>query len=243
VKPSPLARVVRSGRWLLLGLYLTLFVCLTLAWRDPVWRQYLEPHALAQSGRDLVAMPMGTLLVLAGYVVAVVLAVPVAVLVVVGALVFGPWPGMLYTLCGMVSGAVVTYGIGYFTAGALVESFGRNRGVEKLRHAFKKRGLSTIIFVRVVPVAPFVMVNMVAGAFKVSMKEYVLGSFIGLMPATLMASLFADRLTAVFASPDVKTFAMLLVVVVGLGGVIWWLKSRLTSPDVLEELADDPKIQ
>jgi phospholipase D1/2 len=243
VKPSPLVRVVRSGRWLLLGLYLTLFVCLTLAWRDPIWRQYLEPHALAKMGRDLVAMPMGPVLVLAGYIVAVVLAVPVGVLVVVGALVFGPWPGMLYTLCGMVSGAVVTYGIGYFTAGVLVEGLRGRPGIDKLSRALKKRGLSTIIVVRVVPLAPFVMVNMTAGAFKVSMRDYVLGSFIGLMPATIMASLFADRLAAVFASPDVKTFAMLVVVVVGLVGVIWWLKSRFSGAEVLEELGEDAKIQ
>ncbi len=226
MNPSPLVRVVRSGRWLLLGLYVVLFVCLTLAWHDAAWRQYLEPRALAQMGRDLVAMPMGSMLVLLGYVVAVVLAVPVGILVLVGALVFGPWPGMLYTLCGMVAGAVVTYGIGHFTAGTLVESLGANKGVDKLSRAFKKRGLMTVILVRVVPVAPFVVVNMVAGAFKVSLKDYILGSFIGLLPATIIASLFADRLAAVLASPDAKTYGALAAVVLVLVLGIWLLKRR-----------------
>lgn len=230
MNPSPLVRVARSMRWLMLALYVVVFACLTLAWHDPAWRQYLEPHALAQMGRDLVAMPMGSLLVLLGYVVAVVLAVPVGILVLVGALVFGPWPGMLYTLCGMVSGAVVTYGIGHFTAGVLVDSLGENRGVERLSKAFKQRGLMTVILVRVVPVAPFVVVNMVAGAFKVPMRDYVLGSFLGLLPATIIASLFADRLTALLASPSAKTYGSLGAVVLVLGLGIWMLKRRFAPP-------------
>lgn len=229
MNPSPLVRVVRLGRWVLLGLYLALFICLTLAWQDPAWRQHMQPEALAQKGRELVALPMGSLLVLLGYVVAVVLAMPVGVLVLVGALVFGPWPGMLYTLCGMVSGAVVSYAIGYFIAGALVESLGNNRAVDKLSHAFQKRGLTTVILVRVFPVAPFVMVNLVAGAFKVPLRDYVLGSFIGLLPATITASLFADRLAAVLDAPDAKTYGALAAVVLAMCLGFWWLKRRFSG--------------
>lgn len=89
-----LPHFVRWARWLLIGLYLALIVGVMLAWRDPDWRPYLEPQALARLGRDLLDMPMGPVLVLLGYVVAVLLAVPVAALITVGALVFGPWPGM-----------------------------------------------------------------------------------------------------------------------------------------------------
>jgi uncharacterized membrane protein YdjX (TVP38/TMEM64 family) len=227
-----MSRLVRHGRWLLLGLYLTVFISLTVAWQDPAWRQYLQPTALARLGKELVDMPMGSLLILAGYIVAVVLAVPVGVLVLVGALVFGPWPGMLYTLCGMVSGAVVTYGIGHFTASALIERMAGHGTVSKLSHAFQKRGLMTVIIVRVLPLAPFVVVNMVAGAFKVSLRDYVLGSFIGLLPATIMASLFADRLAAVLASPNVKTYGALVAVVVGLGLAGWWVKHKFARLQV-----------
>jgi uncharacterized membrane protein YdjX (TVP38/TMEM64 family) len=223
-----MARLLRHGRWLLLGLYVTALISLTVAWHDPAWRQYLQPTALAQMARGLAAMPMGSFLILAGYIVAVVLAVPVAVLVLVGALVFGPWPGMLYTLCGMVSGAVVTYAFGHFTAASLVETFSDNDTMRKLDHAFKKRGLMTVIIVRVLPIAPFVMVNMVAGAFKVPLRDFVLGSFIGLLPATLMASLFADRLTALVNNPSAKTIGAAVVTLLLIGLAIWWFKRRLS---------------
>lgn len=65
-----LPRFLRWARWLLIGLYLALIVAVMLAWRDPQWRPYLEPQALARMGRDLLDMPMGPVLVLAGYVLA-----------------------------------------------------------------------------------------------------------------------------------------------------------------------------
>lgn len=224
MKSSPWVRVVQSGRWLLMVMYLLVIVGLTLAWRDPVLRQYMEPAALARTGQSLLAMPLGPLMVLAGYVLAVVLAMPVAVLITVGALVFGPWPGIAYTLVGMVSGAIVTYGIGLYSGAQLVDRWSTQGRIHALALALKRRGLWAIIVIRAVPVAPFVVVNMTAGAFRVRFRDYVLGSFIGLAPGTIMISLFMDRLTAALAEPDATTYGLLAAVVMLFGGVLWWFK-------------------
>ncbi|HEX5373669.1 MAG TPA: VTT domain-containing protein [Aquabacterium sp.] len=205
-------------------MYLLVIVGLTLAWRDPVLRQYMEPAALARTGQSLLAMPLGPLMVLAGYVLAVVLAMPVAVLITVGALVFGPWPGIAYTLVGMVSGAIVTYGIGLYSGAQLVDRWSTQGRIHALALALKRRGLWAIIVIRAVPVAPFVVVNMTAGAFRVRFRDYVLGSFIGLAPGTIMISLFMDRLTAALAEPDATTYGLLAAVVMLFGGVLWWFK-------------------
>lgn len=224
MKSSPWVRVVQSGRWLLMVMYLLVIVGLTLAWRDPVLRQYMEPAALARTGQSLLAMPLGPIMVLAGYVLAVVLAVPVAVLITVGALVFGPWPGMAYALVGMVCGAIVTYGIGLYSGAQLVDRWSTQGRIHALALALKRRGLWAIIVIRAVPVAPFVVVNMTAGAFRVRFRDYVLGSFIGLAPGTIMISLFMDRLTAALAEPDATTYGLLAAVVMLFGGVLWWFK-------------------
>jgi len=103
---------VQWGRWLVLVVYLSALAGVALAWRDPVWHRWLEPQVLGQLGRELLASPLGPLAVIGGYVLAVVMAMPVLLLVSVGSLVFGPWPGMAYALIGMVAGSVVTYGLG-----------------------------------------------------------------------------------------------------------------------------------
>ena len=221
---SPFVRWARWGRWLLVGLYVAVIAGVVLAWRDPEWRQYLEPASLARMGRDLLDMPMGPLLVLGGYVVAVLLAVPVAALITVGALVFGPWPGMAYALMGMVSGATVTYGVGRWVGAAWVDHFAADGRVHTLVEAIKRRGLWAIIVIRFVPIAPFIMVNMTAGAFRVRLRDYVLGTFLGLAPGTVVISLFMDRLTAALASPDAGTYGALAAVVVGAGLLAWGLR-------------------
>lgn len=219
-------RWARWGRWLLIGLYLALIVGVMLAWRDPEWRPYLEPQALARLGRELLDMPMGPALVLLGYVVAVLMAVPVAALITVGALVFGPWPGMAYALVGMVAGATVTYGLGRLAGAQWVDSFAADGRVHAVVGAIKRRGLWAVIIIRAVPLAPFIVVNMTAGAFRVNLRDYVLGTFLGLAPGTILISLFMDRLTAALASPDAGTYTALAAVVVG-GVLLAWLVRRL----------------
>lgn len=224
MKSSPLVRVAQSGRWLLMLLYLLVIVGLTLAWRDPVLRQYMEPASLARTGQTLLAMPFGPIMVLGGYVLAVVLAMPVAVLITVGALVFGPWPGMAYALVGMVCGAIVTYGMGLYLGAQLVDRWSTQGRIHALATALKRRGLWAVIVIRAVPVAPFVVVNMTAGAFRVRFLDYVLGSFIGLAPGTIMISLFMDRLTAALTEPDALTYGALLVMALVFGLALWWFK-------------------
>ena len=79
------------------------------------------------------------------------------------------------------------------------------------------------------PLAPFIVVNMTAGAFRVRLRDYVLGTFLGLAPGTIVISLFMDRLTAALASPDAGTYTALAVVVVG-GVFLLWLVRRLLRP-------------
>lgn len=221
------------GRYLVLGLYLAVIVAAVMAWREPELRRYFEPEALAGLGRDLLALPMGPAMVLGGYVVAVLLAVPVAVLITVGALVFGPWPGMAYALLGMVLGATVTYGIGRWSGAGLIDRWAQKGRLYAMAEALKKRGLWAVVVIRVVPLAPFIMVNIAAGAFRVRLRDFVLGSFIGLAPGTVLISLFTDRLAAAWANPDTGTYAALagivLVAVLLVAGVPLFMRWRAGS--------------
>lgn len=221
---SPLVRVVESGRWVLAGAYLLLFAFLVWAWQQPQWRAQLEPQALAAHGRQLLDMPLGPVMVLLGYVVAVMMAMPVAALITVGVLVFGPWPGMAYALFGMVAGSIVTYGIGRFTGATLVDRWSTRGKVHVLASLLKRRGLWAVFIIRALPVAPFIMVNMTAGAFRVRFRDYVLGTLLGLVPGTVIIALFMDRLKAAFADPGVTTVALLLGFAALFGAVMWWMR-------------------
>ncbi|MGC4059485.1 MAG: VTT domain-containing protein [Aquabacterium sp.] len=224
-KPVAAARN-QAWRWLLLCLYVAILVGLGIAWREPGMRHWLDPRSLSKMGVQLLATPLGPLAVIGGYVVAVMLGMPVLVLTSVGALIFAPWPGMAYALAGMLAGALVTYGIGRYTGAQTMDRWTKGRLSLLSRH-LHRRGLVTVIIVRVLPLAPFIMVNMVAGALRVRMRDYVLGTCLGLLPATIAIFLLMDRITAVWRSPSLNSYAALAACVLALIVVFWWTKRKL----------------
>lgn len=223
---EPVAARGQAWRWLILVVYVTMLIGLAVTWHRPDMRHWLDPQTLSEMGRQLLATPMGPVAVIAGYVLAVMVGMPVLVLISVGALVFTPWPGIAYALCGMVVGAVVTYGIGRYTGAQTMDRWTKGRLALLSRH-LQRRGLVTVIAVRVMPVAPFIMVNMVAGALRVRLRDFVLGTLLGLTPGTIMISLFMDRLTEAWRSPGASSYAALVACVVLLIVVFWWVRKRL----------------
>jgi uncharacterized membrane protein YdjX (TVP38/TMEM64 family) len=226
VRDKPVAARGQWWRWVMLVVYLLGLLALALVWRQPGMRHWLDPKELGEMGRQLLATPLGPLAVMGGYVLAVMLGMPVLVLITVGALIFSPWPGMAYALCGMVLGAVVTYGFGRYTGAQTMDRWTQGR-LALLSAHLKKRGLATVIVVRVMPVAPFIMVNMVAGALRVRLRDYVLGTALGLLPGTVFISLFMGRLSAAWAEPGAGAYAALAGVVVLMATGLWLVRRVL----------------
>jgi phospholipase D1/2 len=79
---------------------------------------------------------------------------------------------------------------------------------------------------RLLPVAPFTVVNIVAGAFKVPLRDYIWGSLLGLTPGIIVTNLFAHQLQNATRDPRVGTF-LVLAVLVGITIIgTAWLKRR-----------------
>lgn len=226
VSEKPVAARGQVWRWVLLAVYLSILVGLAVLLRRPDMRHWLDPQALSEMGRQLLTLPIGPLAVIAGYVVAVLMGMPVLVLITVGVLIFTPWPGMLYALIGMVSGATVTYGIGRYTGAQTMDRWTKGR-LALLSSHLHRRGLLTVILVRALPVAPFLVVNMVAGALRVRLLDYVLGTFIGLIPGTIVISLFMDRLIEAWRNPGASSYAALAACVLVMIVVFLWVRRKL----------------
>ncbi|TBO34388.1 TVP38/TMEM64 family protein [Aquabacterium lacunae] len=218
---------LKGLRWAVLLLYVGVIAGVSWALRDDTFRQHLEPAALARWGKQLLAMPMGSALVLGGYVLACLMAAPVALLVTAGALIFGPWPGMAYALCGMVCGATVTYMVGRFLGAQAMDSWSNTGKLKGLAALVERRGFWAVVFVRAFPVGPFVLINLSCGALRVRLRDYVLGTALGLLPGTIIISLFTEQLTRLLSSATSTDWAWLAaaVITVVLAG-LWWKRRR-----------------
>src|SRR5262249_14167947 len=90
-----------------------------------------------------------------------------------------------------------------------------------------RRGVVAVVAVRIVPIAPFTIVNLVAGASHIAFREYALGTALAMTPGVLAMSLFADRVTAAMRSPSAASYAVLAALVIALLARARWIRRRL----------------
>jgi len=143
--------------------------------------RYLTIAAIAENREwvcDLVgaAQAMAALAFIVTYAGLVALSVPGgALLTITGGFLFGPWLGGAYAVVGATIGATVVFLAA--RAGPWVRRF---------ESGFRRNGLNYLLVLRLIPIFPFWLVNLVAGAVGLRLWVYVLGTFIGIIPVTFI---------------------------------------------------------
>jgi uncharacterized membrane protein YdjX (TVP38/TMEM64 family) len=207
----------RRRFWLGAGL-VTALVALAAAWRWTDLGDWLEPQTLAAYLTGAFRGPWGPLFVLAGFIVGSLIAVPVTLLILVTALIYGPAPGALYAMAGSASAAMATYGLGYYLGRQAVERLSGG-SIGRLSERLARRGILTVIAVRIIPVAPFTVINLFAGASHIRFRDYLIGTLIGMVPGVAAMAVFAEGILALVRDADLQHFlvaALALVFIVGL---------------------------
>jgi len=151
---------------------------------------------------------------------------PVTMLVGVTAILFGPVLGSLYALIGATMSGAVTFAIGRQLSRETVRGLAGRR-LNDLSRRLGERGLLAIVFVRVVPVGPFSIVNIVAGASHIRWRDFLLGTLIGLAPGVTAASIFVDRVAAAIREPGTSTFVLVAAAGAALIALVWIIGRKL----------------
>lgn len=201
-----------------------LLVCLvlTLAWRATSLAEVLSPSTIAAVAGPFLRGPFGPLAGILAFVVGGLLVVPLTLLSVQSGLLFGPILGFVVALCGALLSALVTYGAGRVLGS---ESVRRLVGGDRLRvtRSLRTRGALAVAAFRLLPVAPFTIVNLAAGAARIPVVPYLVGTLIGVLPGTLALTLFGGGLLAALRHPTPGLIALVAAGVVALGAVMWSL--------------------
>ena len=224
--PREEARGSARTRLAIVAITVVALAALALAWRYTPLSAWLEPARLIELGESLRESPLAPLFVLLAFVGGGLILFPVVVLVAVTAAVFGPLLGGLYALIGATLSGASTFAIGRHLSRQTVRGLAGPR-LNDLSRRLGERGLLAIVFARVVPVGPFSVVNIVAGASHIGWRDFLLGTVIGLLPGVTVASIFVDRVAAAIREPGTPTFALLAVVGAILIALIFIIRRRL----------------
>jgi uncharacterized membrane protein YdjX (TVP38/TMEM64 family) len=171
---------------------------------------YLSFGALAENRDFLMGLvedhPVtAPLAFMAVYALAVAFSIPGAViLTIAGGFLFGTWAGGIYVVIGATIGAV-----GVFLAArtAFGEGLRRRAGpwIARLEAGFRENALSYLLVLRLVPLFPFWLVNLVPAFLGVPLTTYALGTFVGIIPGSFVYASVGNGLGAVFdtgGAPD-----------------------------------------
>ena len=219
-----------SGRIVALALILFVLAALALAWRYTPLREWINVESLVHLSDRFESSPFAPLIVIGSFVLGGLVVMPVTMLIAVTGIVFGPWLGMVYSLTGATLSAVFVYGIGHKLGRDAVRRVAGHR-INDLSRRIAKRGLLAMLFVRIVPIAPFTIINLVAGASHLAFRDFVIGTVLGLAPGTVLIVFFVDRIVEAVRHPGPWSFALLaLVAGIGIGGTLA-VRARLRARD------------
>jgi len=144
----------------------------------------------------------------------------------------------VYALAGSLLSGLTTYLIGRTLGRETVRRLAGER-LNAISRKLAERGLLAVVLVRIMPVAPYSIVNIVAGASHIGLRDFLLGTAIGLLPGILGIVLFVDRIVASVQNPSFVTFALLAIIAGLLGGSAVMLQRRLARRDRAPATAGD----
>ena len=204
---------------------------LALAWRTTGLGATFEVEAVFAWLARAKEQPWVPLLIPVLFVLLGFLLVPVTALIALTAALFGGVVGGLLSFVGAMSSAAASYAIGRYLGRDMVRRIAGKR-LNALSRRLAKRGLLAVLAVRLLPIAPFTLVNVVAGASHLGWRDYLLGTALGLLPGLVLTSAFVDRAIAAVRSPDLLTVATLVLLLLAIAGALVLAQKRFRlDPD------------
>lgn len=158
--------------------------------------------------------------VLLVYVIGGLLFFPVTVLSLAVAAIFGPIWGPIYGIMGALLSSAILFAIGKVAGNAGLRKMGGPK-VATIDEKLKRSGIVGVAAIRMLPVAPFSLVNLVAGISSVGIVQFLVGTFLGMFPPMIAKGLVGDSIAQIWQNPSVATISYLAIGIVLWGLLIW----------------------
>jgi uncharacterized membrane protein YdjX (TVP38/TMEM64 family) len=119
---------------------------------------------------------------------------PAEILDTAAGYIYGFWPGLALVMVGWVANGVVAYWIGRHAARPLLYRFvGRSR-FDRLEQLVEAGGVTLLLGMRLIPVIPFSLFSIVAGAARADFSTFVWTTAVGYLPLTAIFVYLGSRL-------------------------------------------------
>jgi phospholipase D1/2 len=204
----------RSGfRWGMLLATVLAVAGLTALWRYTPLAELATADRVIELAHDFAGRWWAPVLVMAVYTPACIVMFPRPLITLFAVVAFGAWLGFAYSMTGVLLSAALTYFAGRRLNRATVQRFAGDK-LNRMSATLRKRGLLAVTALRLVPLAPFAVEGLVAGAIRIRLWHFMAGSFLGILPGMLATTVFGDQLETALRDPSAINYWLLAAVAI-----------------------------
>lgn len=172
------------------------------------WHRYVSFDVLKENRQnllDLVAQygVIAGLGYIAVYALVAAFSIPGgAILTITGGFLFGPFVGAAYSVVGATMGATALFLAARYAFADLLRAKA-GPAIRKMEDGFRENAFNYLLVLRLVPLFPFFVVNLVPAFLGITLRAYIVATFIGIIPGSFVYSLVGNGLGAIFDRGEV----------------------------------------
>jgi uncharacterized membrane protein YdjX (TVP38/TMEM64 family) len=174
--------------------------------------RYLTLEVIQENRDQLLAFternyPPAVLVFIGVYAVVTGLSLPgAALLTLTGGFLFGTVPGALFANAGATTGGT----LGFLSARYLLRDWVESRFGNRLRSIDDRNAFSYLLTLRLIPILPFFLINLLAGVTRVRLATFVVTTSLGIIPAGLVYAYAGRQLGRIRSLEEVASPSVIL---------------------------------
>jgi len=151
---------------------------------------------------------LSAVLLMVSYAISVALMIPIATLFSLAAgFMFGAFWGLLIAVLGATLGAIASFYVARFILGEGLQSK-YAKELERFNRELETNGYSYLFALRLLPIFPFFLINLLCGLTRIDIKTFFITTFIGIIPGGFAYTYAGSQLSTINALSDIFTKEM-----------------------------------
>lgn len=201
----------------------------SLAWiLSTLWGEVLDKESAIDFFTGFRNDSMVIPVLLSIFFIAGLIAVPINILLVASTVAIGPWITFGCGITGSLLSAVIAFAAGSRFGKPLLQKFAEKQ-LKSISRKVEGRGIFSVAAIRLVPIAPFVIVNLVAGFSNISFASFFFGSILGMVPGMMGVVWVTHSARSAFTDPQWENWLVFGILLVAVGSAAYFIRRKISS--------------
>lgn len=190
------------------------------------WSAEFDGTSLQATLKSLQSSPGSPIILTGIFFLSGLACVPINPILVTCVVFFGPWTALGCGLVGTHASALAGFWLGSVFGKPLIHKLGSKK-IDHINHILGKRGVGSVALIRLLPVAPFIVVNLVAGASRLPFRVFNLGTLAGMIPGMSILVFMTRQLESTIREPSWVNISALFLVLILVVTAVLFIRKRM----------------